>query len=387
MTRTNLYPALTATLLVLSMALVGVFAAPAAVGSADARSAATPHEPTANYTYSPDSHAPGAQDIGAEHYAVGLEKDLTALHTVVVESEAFDFSDCSSTNTEAFGIDRGNDDPNTQTDEGLVTKYKSIDFRANKIVVEFYKEGGIGQSTVALNTDDQIVARGGGCYDNPDEKGWYQISGRLNGSTNDQTSTDYDITVQTHYIYVCDCDSRQEAVDKLGPPPSQQSDDGGDSSTPTPTAEPTESTGGGDDGSGGDATATPTTATPTESSGGGDDGTATATPGDTGGDQSTATPTGDDTATPTNDTTNTSDDGTAAPNGSDTGTNTTATTAPDSNPTNSTTTSTNGSSNVSDDSDVGGTTPSSSGDGPGFGFLAAVGALAAGALLVRRRDD
>ncbi|WP_255194897.1 hypothetical protein [Halorarius litoreus] len=345
------------TLLILST-FVGVVALPMATGAVDART--TAHDPAANYTFSPDNHAPGVENGAAEHYAVGLEKDLTALHTVVVKSEAFNFADCSAAKTDAFGIDRGNDDPGTQTDESLLNKYKGISFQDDKIVVEFYKEeGAVTGETVGLATDDQIVAAGRNCYDNPDQKGWYQVTGKLNGSTNDNTQTDYEISVKTHYIYVCDCDSRQEAVEKLGPPPSEQGDDGGSSD------------GGADDGSGdgSDGGASEPTATATPESGSDDPtATATATPG--GGDDSTTTssPTDDDTESTTT-ATGTSD--------GDSTTTSTATSGPGTADTSATAT---------DDSKADVSTPTEN-NGPGFGLAAAFGALlASGALALRRRD-
>jgi hypothetical protein len=336
---------------------VGVVAVPMA-GTVDARPA-TSHDPVANYTFSPQDHTPGLENGAAEHYAVGLEKDLTALHTIVVTSQEFDFSDCSADKTTAFGIDRGNDDPGTQTDESLLTKYKSISFQPNKIIVKFNKEDGLGSSTVGLKTDDQIVAAGRNCYDNPDKKGWYQVQGMLNGSTNDDSKTDYEINVKTHYIYVCDCDSRQEAVDKLGPPPSESSDggssgDGGSGgSTATPTATPTASSGGGNGGGGSTSTST---ATPTAGAGGRNTATTTSTTG-TGNGTTSGTANGNTTGTATAAT------GTTATGGSGT----TAT----------------GGGNPAGGAN---STPTEN-SGPGFGLVAALGALlASGAVALRRRD-
>jgi hypothetical protein len=337
------------TTFVILSTFIGAVALPMAVGTADAS-----HEPKANYTFAPKDHSPGLDDGAAEHYAVGIEKDMTALHTIVVSSKEFDFSDCSAAKTTAFGIDRGNDDPNTQTDESLLNKYSSISFQSNKIIVKFNKEEGLGSSTVGLKTNDQIVAAGENCYDNPDKKGWYQVNGMLNGSTNDDSKTDYEISVKTHYIYVCDCENRQEAVNKLGPPPSESGDggSGGSTSTSTPTASPTASSGGG---SGGGSTST-STATPTASSGGGNTTTTSTTAG----------------------TANGSTTGTA--NGSTTGTATAATST--------TATGGSGATATGGGNPAGGanTTPTEN-SGPGFGLVAAFGALlASGAVALRRRD-
>lgn len=357
MIHNNRRTTLIATLVIVSMTAASFAVPMGGVGSAAAApTASSPHGATANYTFSPDNRAPGNQNGAANHFASGLEEDLSALHYVVVRSEAFDFSDCSAQKTEAFGIDRGNDDPGTQTDESLLTAYKNIDFRSNSIVVEFYKEDALAGQPKAINTEDQIVARGVDCYDNPDEAGWYQVQGMVNGSTkaSDSPETDYTISTKTHYIYVCDCDSRQEAVDKLGPPPSEQSSDGSGDGTPTAesTPEPT-------------AESTPESTETDGGADGGDDSTETsATPTSEGDDESTSTST----------------DGTPATDGDSPTTDDSAVTDDDA--------ATDDGSTVSPANDQGGdgATPTDGG-GPGFGVLVALGSLMAVAALQRRRTD
>ncbi|WP_254820912.1 PGF-CTERM sorting domain-containing protein [Haloglomus halophilum] len=370
-----------ATALVLSAALVGVFAtAPPVVGTADATTSSTsPHGADANFTTRLDNNAPGVTTAN-EYYASGLRKDMQAMHTIVLTSEAFQFDSCSSSQVRAFGIDRGNDDPGTQTDESLLSAYKSISFEKHQITVKFYKEDQLAGGPVGVKSADQIVARGDNCIQNPSEPGWYQISGKINGSTNGDTTTDFSQDTTSHYIYVCDCESRQEAEEKLGPPPGS---DGGES-----TATPTES-------GGGESTATPTesgggesTATPTESGGG----ESTATPTDGGGGESTATPTesggGESTATPTD--SNRQGQGTTTGTSTSTG-NTTGTA-------NATSTgNTTGTANATSTGNGGGFTgggsqndspsPTNSGGQPGFGLAAALGALALAGLLARRQHD
>jgi len=303
------------------------------------------------------------------------------MHTIVLTSDAFQFDSCSASQVRAFGIDRGNDDPGTQTDESLLSAYKSISFEKHQITVKFYKEEQLAGGPVGVKTGDQIVARGDNCIQNPSKPGWYQISGKINGSTNGDTTTDFSQSTTSHYIYVCDCESRQEAEEKLGPPPG--SDGGGE-----PTATPTES-------GGGESTATPTesgggesTATPTESGGG----ESTATPTDGGGGESTATPTegggGESTATPTD--SNRQGQGTTTGTSTSTGNTTGTANATSTGNTTGTTSATstgNGGGFTGGGSQNDTPSPTNSGGQPGFGLVAALGALALAGLLARRQRD
>jgi MYXO-CTERM domain-containing protein len=362
-----------ATALVLSAALVGVFAtAPPAVGTADATTSSTsPHGADANFTTRLDNNAPGVTTAN-EYYASGLRKDMQAMHTIVLTSEAFQFDSCSSSQVRAFGIDRGNDDPGTQTDESLLSAYKSISFEKHQITVKFYKEDQLAGGPVGVKSADQIVARGDNCIQNPSEPGWYQINGKINGSTNGDTTTDFSQDTTSHYIPVCDCENRQEAEEKLGPPPSS---DGGGESTATPT----------ESGDGGESTATPTesgggesTATPTES---GDGGESTATPTESGdGGESTATPTdsnrqGQGTTT-----------GTSTSTGNTTGTANATSTGNTTGTANATSTG-NGGGFTDGGSQNDTPSPTNSGGQPGFGLAAAFGALALAGLLARRQRN
>jgi len=262
-----------------------------------------------NYTFVIDNPQPGAEG-DARHFAVGLTEEIT-LHRIKLYSEDFGYSNCEPDNTAAFGIDRGNDDPGTNTDVSLLTSFKSYTSEENFIDIKYYKEEKLAGGPIQAYVDDQVVAAQNGCYDNPSDPGWYRINGTITGSSNGDTTTDYKVRDLSGYFYVCDCSSRQEAESTLGPPPNEDgSGDGGDGSTPTATATATatEAPSGNDDPTAtatGTATATVTatasaTATTTAAA------TATATAGgdDSGEDERTNTPTattarGDDTETNT----------------------------------------------------------------------------------------
>jgi len=315
-----------------------------------------------NYTFVIADHTPG-KEVDARHFAVGLTENAT-LHRIKLYSEDFGYSNCEPDNTAAFGIDRGNDDPGTNTDVSLLTSFKSYTSEENFIDIKYYKEEKLAGGPIQAYVDDQVVAAQNGCYDNPSDPGWYRINGTITGSSTGDTTTDYKIRDLSQWVYICDCSSRAEAESKLGPPPGQGGSDGGSTdSTPTATAT---------------ATATP------EASGGSGDVTATATA------TATSTATATDTATATATSTTTA---TAASGGNDGGSETSTSTATSGSsggsadgPSESTATATAApQQGQSDPADSGQASTPTIGDGPGFGMGAALlGALAAGLLALRR---
>jgi PGF-CTERM protein len=296
-----------------------------------------------NYTFRPTNHQPGATGTGFEVYASGITENITG-HWVVLESADFGFSECAATDASVFGIDRGNDDSGTTTDESLLTAYESYTSTTGGIYIEFAKESGVTGDPIEASVYDQLVAKQNNCMTNPSEPGWYRVNGHINGSTKHDTTTDYTVFAEAQYTYICDCDSRQEAREKLGPPPNERSGE----SSPTPTATRTA-----------DSTAT---STPTATAG---ESTPTATAGSS---KSTASTTSTTTTTPPTGTVAT---GTATANS------TGSTTGPSS-PGGTTT----GGSAATD------STPSpSDASGPGFGLVVALLALvASSALAVRRKN-
>ncbi|WP_254822021.1 hypothetical protein [Haloglomus halophilum] len=322
-----------------------------------------------NYTFVLADHTPG-KEVDARHFAVGLTENAT-LHRIKLYSEDFGYSNCEPDNTAAFGIDRNDDDPGTNTDVSLLTSFKSYTSEENFIDITYYKEEKLAGSPIGGSVYDQIVAAQNGCYDNPSEPGWYRINGTITGSTNGDTTTDYKIRDLSQWIYICDCSSRAEAESKLGPPPGQggsgsDGDGGSGGSTPTATATATETTAAAPSESTATATATVTaTATATATATTTTTETATAAPSDGGGDGSDGggnarTSTG--TATP-------GTDGGDGPDGDSSAATATAAQQP-----------------AQGDAGAGQPSTPTVGDGPGFGVVVTLGGALLAGLLALRRD-
>jgi hypothetical protein len=361
--------------LVLAAPLGVLAATPLTVGPAGASTTgAAPHGADANFTATLDNHAPGTTDAN-NYYAAGLREEMQAMHTIVLSSEAFQFDSCSASQVRAFGLDRGNDDPGTETDESLLSAYQKIIFEEHQITVKFYEEEKLAGGPVSVAPEDQIVARGDNCIQTPSEPGWYRIDGKINGSTNGDTTADFSQSTTSHYVYVCDCSSRADAEQQLGPPPGQggsgtdEGTDGGSSTatpTPTATATPTPDSGG-DSGERTTATATPTT-TPTPTP------TATVTRTDAGGSSSGGDGSGETTETATTTATTTAtatSGGGGGSGGSGSGSGAATATA-----------------TAAGGGGSGGPGPATPtvGAGPGFGAVATLGGLLGAALLALRRD-
>ena len=364
-----------------------------------------------NFTFDVKNHEPGASS-GFTLYAAGFQHNQR-LHWNILYQPDFDWSDCGASNAAAYGVDRGNDNPGTGTDVSLLSAAKTLQFRDGGINTGYYKENALAGEPIGIGVEDQVIASLNDCQQNPSEPGWYRTYARSNGSTQMDTRTDFAVAT-TDYTYICEgCDSRKDAIEKLGPPPEV---------CPEPNVMPTDSTGltskewncrsedgtyyttgeSPSDGSSQPSTATPDgVATPTATPGGGAS-TATATPND--GDSSgpaatataTATPTGTMTAPPTLTPEGTA---TATPSPVPVGTASSggggSTAAGDSGDTGgggAATSSTNGGAGGDEQQQPGGSSGGATpitptvGSGPGLGVVVALGALAASALLLLRRD-
>jgi PGF-CTERM protein len=192
-------------------------------GAATGATAPVVHGSPANLTINPVNevdHQPGEPNASYQIFATGedaVEKDIERLSYAVIRYPAGDVSSCTAFSTAVFGVDRGNDDPGTKTDESLVSHQKESGHTTHDIYVEFYDKGDLGGSSTHLNRDDQIVAYDKDCYQNPSEPGWYQFTGKINGTAED--GSEVTVKVDSHYFYICDCSDRSEAESKLGPPP------------------------------------------------------------------------------------------------------------------------------------------------------------------------
>jgi PGF-CTERM protein len=339
-------PHLTGAATVALLLLVGV----AAFGAVTP-AAASHVENGANYTVilpEKSDHLPGDQNqenasiihsaAGGDAFSDTAPNGFETFDRLEIRSDAVDFSACSSPNTAVFGVDRGNNNSGTKTDTDLLKHMKDSNFREDSLEVIFYSESDFGGDPTYLNPEDAIIAvqgagsSGGPCYTMPSDPGWYQITGTLEGTTeNGDTVT---IDAVSHYFAICEgCHDEATAREKLGPRPSSESS--ADPATATPTPTPTAT-----------ATATPTPegneATETEAA------TATATAAPT----ATAEPADNDDG---------NDGGGSTGGGA------------------------NGGADTQDGNDDRIQQTPTPGEGPGFGAIIGLLALLASGLLVRRR--
>jgi len=173
----------------------------------------------ANFTVEPlGDRSPGATEVRYGRRVVGQAgADLETLTRTNAIFEEGSWADCEPTDGETFGVDRSNTYSGYEVDETLQNNIKSFSAGEDELVIEFDGEGDIGASTY-LDDGDEVVSVAG-CIDNPDEAGWYQIS----GSTTGVTAGGERVTFRSvsHHFHVCDCDSEAAARQQLGPPPSE----------------------------------------------------------------------------------------------------------------------------------------------------------------------
>jgi PGF-CTERM protein len=283
---------------VLAVATLAGAAPPGAVEVAGAS-----HGPeSANFTVEPMSdRSPGAENVRYGQRVVATAgTDLQTLEKTTATYEDGSFESCGPSDGETFGIDRGSTHAGYEIDHDLTRNVKSFTARADLLRVEFYDGDDFGSSTY-MNDGDEFVSVST-CIDNPDEPGWYRISGTTTGVTDDGERVTF--STDSHYFWICDCETETEAREELGPPPSEPQR----TTTPTPTAT---DDGGADDGDSGGGTddaerESPkrTTVTPTNPPAGGEaTATAESTDGPTDGwddaDDGTAAPTDGGTTTST----------------------------------------------------------------------------------------
>lgn len=332
-------------------------------------------EPTegADFQVQPEDHSP---DTGTAYVMLSRGQDpwdgsegLQEIDHYKITTQDTRFKDCAPSDAQAFGIDRDNDAPGTETDTGLLRHMRDYSVDGRVIAVTIYDDSDLGGDPTFLNDTDETVAKLANCVVTPSEPGWYQFKGYVNG-TNYQGNYQ-EVLLYSQYFYICDCSSEEEAEEKLGPKPFSEDDSSGDSSGATATATATPESRN-DDGSGSSETTATATATSTMTT------TDTAT--------ATSTATATDTATATPESRNDDSDGTG-------GAETTAT-------------ATAGGDDQQQNDQQGAAgqqqsqqsqqqnqqqqapeavTPTA-GSGPGFGPLAALGGVLAVALLVLRRD-
>jgi len=287
-----------ATVALLAFASLAV-AAP--LGAVDVAGAS--HGPeSANFTVEPMSdRSPGAENVRYGQRVVATAgTDLQTLEETTATYEEGSFESCGPSDGETFGIDRGSTHAGYEIDHDLTQNVKSFTARADLLRVEFYDEDDFGSSTY-MNDGDEFVSVST-CIDNPDEPGWYRISGTTTGVT--ERGERVTSSTESHYFWICHCENEAEAREELGPPPSEPQQ----TTTPTPTATDDGGTDGGESGGGTDDSEQESpkraTVTPTNPPAGGEaNATAESTDGPTDGgddaDDGTAAPTDGGTTTST----------------------------------------------------------------------------------------
>jgi PGF-CTERM protein len=277
------YKVIAGVALLLVVGVIGIGASP--IASAE-------HGTEANYTAqpveAPADRMPGASGASYKQFAVANDS-IEKIDFFVVTWQAGDLGGCGASNTEEFGIDRGGDNSGTGTDEGLLQYVKNQQRSEDRVVAEFYDDDDVGGETTYINESDEIISYQTDCFGNPDEPGWYQITAMVNGTGWDGEYKE--VSVSSHYFWICDCESESEARDKLGPPPSEEDGTADADSSPTPT-----------DAGGGATTATPTDtadgeSTPTATATDGGDGTETRATTDEADSTPRETPTADERTT------------------------------------------------------------------------------------------
>lgn len=281
--------ALLATALALALAAAGLTLGP--VGPA-----AGAHDARANFTVSPVEdydHRPGIDDASYMTFSVPPEDaefdGFRYMGYSVLVWEEGTLGNCGITDNEVAGIDRGNDDPGTEIDHDITENIENVYQSEDKLAIDFWDpEDEPYGKTVHFNVTDEFVSHVTDCRGNPDEPGWYQLTGTINGTT---WSGEYvERTTTSHYFYICECSSYDDAVDTIGPPPSRPTPtETTDHGTTTPSSGQSTPNGTATDGGG------PTASETTTRSG---DSTDASTSAPTATDWASGTGTSDDRATP-----------------------------------------------------------------------------------------
>ena len=209
-----------------------------------------------------DQRAPGATDRSywTESTIYGIPDEETVYLTETVTYRPIP-SGCAPEDTEEFGVDRNAtyegerrvDDSATESVEsfskdadargayernyGQYGRLSTTDWAyVERLRVEWYDPDEFG-APLEVRHGDRFVSAQRGCLDNPDAAGWYRFASVTTGEFDNGTEVSQDRPTFSHWFYVCDCASREAAVETLGPPPSEADDGGGDehaTATPTP---------------------------------------------------------------------------------------------------------------------------------------------------------
>ncbi|PSQ32436.1 hypothetical protein BRD05_10320 [Halobacteriales archaeon QS_9_70_65] len=233
-----------------------VFALLAGVAAPDGGVVGASHDPAdANYTVVPlGDRSPGATAVEYGQLVVSTAGvDIATLERTTAVYEAGSWEGCGPQDGETFGVDRGATRDGYEVDESLQDNVKTFSAGEDVFEVEFNDEDDIGASTY-LDDGDEVISVAE-CIDNPDEPGWYRISGTTTGVTENGERVTFG--GDSHYFYICDCEDESEARQQLGPPPSEPQP----TATPTPGPESGSAADAGDGESSSDDGAAPTATT------------------------------------------------------------------------------------------------------------------------------
>lgn len=228
------------------------------------------HGSTVNATAIWNPTTPGADNStvtafasAADHANVSGGFEIWKNFTTVIPAD-IGTETCGPHNVRSAGIDRDDDNPGTQTDDSMVGRFKFFTRYDNAegqtiLTIVFFDEDDFGGQEIHLNHTDQIVAKIADCFGNPDEPGWYRNYGHTNGTNWNGSYEETD--AYSHWYYFCRCDSYDDAVQTIGPPPetelahsdqevgrmegpyylsaSRVNETASNASTPTPTRTPT----------------------------------------------------------------------------------------------------------------------------------------------------
>lgn len=199
--------------------------------------AAANHGGDGNFTSDlpdPQDHEPGNRNASANFLMVNTKQFDTLLSIEATYPDGVP-SRCYNSDTRVFGIDRGNDQSGTGTDESAIPYASDTERTRHTVLMEFYDRDSAMAST-NLDAGDEFVVSVETCVWHPEEPGWYRMHTTITGRTPDdrKESVSYD----SHYFYICDCESEQAARSKLGPPPSERTPTATPSTTSTPAATP-----------------------------------------------------------------------------------------------------------------------------------------------------
>lgn len=194
-----------------------------------------------NYTIvpqeSPDDRRPGAGNASYVHSVTFDESDdgggepneSLSIETMAIRWDGQDTSlkACTSGDIDLLGIDRRNDDPGTSVDVHLSQDEVATRHGRNLTYLTLTET-----ATIRYDVADQLVLVHADCYENPHDPAVTRFYWYVNGTTPDGEGVS--LVSEPHHVYNCDCESRSEGIDRLGPP-SDQYDPPERTPMPTPT--------------------------------------------------------------------------------------------------------------------------------------------------------